>query len=653
MFVRMKRGFSVLYFFTGLLSFLLFVALVGGILLGPALDTVSTVVFGIMALMFGMGVVVLAYGLLSKFFKRFRYPMVRGEGKPTYGFSHLMVIGLGSTMGASMLTVLPYSINKFSASSTVIAVALSGVISLMLARSYGNMYKEALRRGKEIVGGPSFAKESFGPGAAYFVSRLSMWLGNTALASFNVIIFYRFAFQYIPDILGSFGGRMFSFAGLFAILLAFTFWFFFVLRYERREKLKVIRVQTVLLILFLAFFLLSAYFLFRGPGQHDPIDRVTKLEAPSSIIFASGYIYLVLFGFQEIQAMAEDAKPEAKPFGRRMEKRRYLPAAMVLTVLISSAVFLGYSFLLSKFEISGDIPPLEIAGEMGGTPLAVNSALFMLASLTTLVPAYLAASRHLSELAEDGLIPRKAAPYSWLFTLLTVVAMVALGHELLIEITDVCILISLTLIALSEFKIRAGRLSLISAGRIVLTSLTCLVVILSFYFLKPEVFIYGIGFIMISWFAFTLIGIGPVLNLFFSVLSIIAYLLIRSFGLEAPAMVGWVARRIDVVLLFVGAIYFIDFVFSLDLRAFASMVGTSFVDFAAEISSGLGRLGSAIRRRIGRERLRMDRYSIIESALKLEEMRDKHPELYERLKPLLERDLKKLEKAEEEGSAEG
>jgi len=383
------------------------------------------------------------------------------------------------------------------------------------------------------------------------------------------------------------------------------------------------------------------------PGDYSPIERLLNLPDFSSTIFTAGYIYLVLFGFQEIQALVADTKRDVSIIGRKIDRSRFVPLAMEATVIVSIGIFLIYSVVLSKFSLTGEIPPLEVAQRFGGAPLALNSAIFMLAAVTTLTPSYLAASRHLAELAKDEIVPKKIARYSWLFTLLTLFSMSLLSSEMLVEVADAGILFSLTIIALSELKLYRGKITFLGAFRALFTAFTCLLILFSFYFIRPQVFIYSLSFIVLSWFIFTLVGIGLVIDLFFGILAFVSYLLIKNLKTEVLIPGTWLAYRLDVVLLFVGSVYLLNFFLSLRIRKLVFMLLESTSSVFSDLIDQIGGLLTWLRKHIVRSWIRVDKYRIIDATFKLEEIREKNPELYKKLKPLIEKDLEMLKEIEE------
>ncbi len=647
MIARIRRGFRALYMLTGLLCLLLFGSLVSGILFLKSIEPLSKVLLGSLALIFGIGTAVLFREILSGIIPRTALAGAPREVEPIYGFFELLVAGLGSTMGASMLTVLPYAIENFSASATLWATILSGFVSLMLAIGYGRMYKESLNKGKIVVGGPAFVREAFGKGAAYFVCRLSMWIGTTALAAFNAIIFYKFLVRYLPDIIGATGIGFLKYHVLALVGILFTYWLYFLLRYESKEKRKVAKAQIISIIAFITLLFGTVFFFLKMPGDYDPIERIMIIPDFSKTIFTAGYIYLVLFGFQEIQALVADTKTEDRFLGRKIDKSKFVPLAMETTVLISIGIFLVYSMVLSKFELAGEIPPLEVAQRLGNVPVALNSAIFMLAAVTTLTPSYLAASRHLAELANDEIVPKKISQYSWLFTLLTLFLMSLLSSEMLVEVADAGILFSLTIIALSELKLYRGKLTLAGTLRALSTASVCLLILFSFYFIRPQVFIYSLSFIVLSWFVFTLVGIGLVIDLFFGILAFVSYLMIKNLKTEVLALGTWLAYRLDIILLFIGSVYLLHFFISLRIRKLTFLLLESTSSVFSDLIDRIGIVLTWLRKHIVRSWVRVDKYRIIDATFKLEEIREKNPELYKKLKPLIEKDLEVLKEIEE------
>ena len=136
---------------------------------------------------------------------RFRRPRKAERANPVYGFGTVLAVGVGATLGYPLFILIPQNVIQYefvSLGSLVIAM----VLSVMMARVYANMYAESRKRGLDSVGGPSFTRVAVGVRSArYFVSRVSMWVANTALAAYSKIVFLIFDFDYLPGILKGYG----------------------------------------------------------------------------------------------------------------------------------------------------------------------------------------------------------------------------------------------------------------------------------------------------------------------------------------------------------------------------------------------------------------------------------------------------------------
>ena len=182
----------------------------------------------------------------------------------------------------------------------------------------------------------------------------------------------------------------------------------------------------------------------------------------------TGYLYLLFFGFQEIQSLERDAH-ESSPVpvvswikkGYTLSKARYLGVAMILTVVITAAINIFYGLAVFAAHpnpaavLQAQIPALYLASTFlgPGQELLVGIA-FLIATVTTFVPAFLAATRHLAALGEDGYMPRSLASLSWLFTLVSIFLLAVGNENFLVEITDFMVLASLGIITLSAVWLR-------------------------------------------------------------------------------------------------------------------------------------------------------------------------------------------------------
>ncbi len=640
---RFGGALLVIRLFAGFLSLFLSASLLAGLFFLRGESPVSLILGGTLAMVYGMAGLMFLRGIFRRLSERLRSSGAGEEREPIYGFAALLVAGLGSTMGISMLTVLPYAVRSYSAAATLAAVALSGSVSLALAWAYGQMARRSAEEGRRAVGGPAFVKSAYGIGAAYFLTRLSMWIGTTALTAFNMLMSAWFLIHYLPGILGGLGVSGAPLGAAVAGIGSGVFlWVYFLFRYEGKKRRAVASAQLVLISAFLALLVVSIV-LFASRAPSPPLESLGGGVGPVDVIFVTGYIYLVLFGFQEVQALYEESRPEVVlPLVGRVGRERYVGWAMSLTVLISTAMFAAYTLTVSPFDLSGVIPPLEISIRMGAGPTVVNSALILLAALTTLTPSYMAAKRHLEELGRDGLIPPGLTGYSWLFTLAVAVFMAMLDPDVLVGVADTGILIALAVIAVSDVQLRRGEASRGEVVRDLWVSLTCAVVLASFYLIEPDTFVMGITFLMMSWFAFAVLRLGGGVDLFMAIMTFVAYQVVERIGLSQILPGMWVTQRVGTVLLLLSAVYLVEALPR--LRAW-----DIWYDFLSYLEAAAGAvrtlfypIWSGMADRLERARIRERRYEIINAALRLEEIREKNPDLYERLEKVVKKDLERL-----------
>ena len=117
----------------------------------------------------------------------------------------MLAVGLGATLGSPLFILIPLNIIQYEFVSLG-SLVLATILSILMAKVYADMYRESVTMGLEAVGGPSFTKAATGGNSVrYFISRLSMWVANTALAAYSKIVFVVFDFELMPGILKNFG----------------------------------------------------------------------------------------------------------------------------------------------------------------------------------------------------------------------------------------------------------------------------------------------------------------------------------------------------------------------------------------------------------------------------------------------------------------
>ena len=233
----------------------------------------------------------------------------------------------------------------------------------------------------------------------------------------------------------------------------------------------------------------------------------------------------------------------------KVKKVTILKVSMFLTVLISSSINILYStsVILSGIATgtieTATIPAFYIAESLQGYPgLFFLIVAFLIATITTFTPAFLAASRHLKALGEDKIFPYSVSRVSWVFTLLFIIVLVSAGENFLLSITDFMVLISLGLIIFSGFKYRTqlGKKNGILFP-LMISGLTLFFAIMT-YFIDPIVVLFAIIVIVFSYLIHDLISMERISLRLFSgffeiVLFLITSLLMISYNVFQP--VNW------------------------------------------------------------------------------------------------------------------
>ncbi len=483
---------------------------------------------------------------------RFWRPGRIEDTKRIYGFGTVLAVGLGATLGSPLFILIPQNVIQYLFVS-VGSLCLATILSVLMARVYGNMYREMGKRGLDAVGGPSFTRIAAGARSVrYFISRVSMWVANTALAAYSVIVFLIFDFNYLPGILASLGlSGTASNLAVYTIAGVLVVWTGLNLLFEN-HLLRATGMIQIALASVLVVILVAHSYLLGSTGSWN-LGGMMKLNGvgnwPLALVTNTAYLYLLFFGFQEIQALEKDTLPSSSiPLiswvkrGYRVEKSRYLGAAMVTTVLIAAAVNIFYA--LAVFAAHPDpaavqtaqIPALYLANHYLGPDQEFFIAIaFLIATVTTFVPAFLAATRHFSALGDDGYIPRSLKNTSWIFTLIAIFFLAVGNQSFLVEITDFMVLVSLGIIVLSSVWFKKARTGSMGGEHLALfVSASCFVAGAAVYLIDSSVVVFGVLAILFAYLIFDALELGPIgTQLFLSIFSLSCLPLLALFSLDS------------------------------------------------------------------------------------------------------------------------
>jgi amino acid transporter len=511
--------------------------------------SIGDVIVAVAAMSLALTGVALIASLPDSFRVRFRRPPKVQHARPVYGFGTILAIGVGATLGSPLFILIPQNIVQYEFVSLG-SLILAAVLSILMAKVYADMYTESRRRGLEAVGGPSFTKVAVGVRSVrYFVSRVSMWVANTALAAYSKIVFLIFDFDYLPKILGGLGvtGGT-EVVIIYAIALSLIAWTVLDSLFEQRLLRATGIIQIYLTVVFVAILLYHSVLLgSTGSWNFAGLFKFTGGGYwPVALVINTGYLYLLFFGFQEIQSLERDTH-ESSPIpvvswikkGYKLGKAQYLGVAMILTVVITAAINIFYGLAVFAAHpnpaavLQAQIPALYLASTFLGPGQELLIAIaFLIATVTTFVPAFLAATRHLAALGEDGYMPRSVASLSWLFTLVSIFLLAVSNGNFLVEITDFMVLASLGIITLSAVWLRRSRGAAYGRSDIlpIVVGASCFVAGGAVYLISSSVVVFGTLAILFAYLAFDILELGQLgVQLFLSILSLACLPLLELF----------------------------------------------------------------------------------------------------------------------------
>ena len=493
--------------------------------------------------------------LPESFWARFRrIPQTIGSRRPVYGLGTMLAVGIGATLGSPLFILIPENILQYEVVS-VASLVLATILSVAMAKVYSDMYRTSQELGLGGVGGPSFTKLAAGTRSVrYFVSRLSMWVSNTALAAYTKIVFLIFVLDphYFPAILTAYGvSPAMSTLTVYVVAGAFIAWTVLNILFEQRYLRLLGLIQIVMTAALLVILLYHSVVL-GGTGSWN-FSGLFNTGLGSAwlpdLVINTGYLYLLFFGFQEIQSLERDAVEESSvpvlswvKKGFKVGRTTYFGVAMVLSVVVASALNIFYGLAVySAHTLPGAaglqtsaIPALYLAGNLlgPGQELLVAVA-FLIATVTTFVPAFLAAARHLAALGEDGYMPRSLANLSWAFTLVAILLLAIGNQDFLVNITDFMVLISLGIISFSALWLRRRSSAARKTGRALplVVGLSCFLFGGAVYFLNPSVVVFGTVAVIFAYLIFDIIELGTLgAQLFLSVLGFVSLLSLTAFS---------------------------------------------------------------------------------------------------------------------------
>jgi amino acid transporter len=157
---------------------------------------------------------------------------------------------------------------------------------------------------------------------------------------------------------------------------------------------------------------------------------------------------------------------------------------------------------------------------------------FLIATITTFVPAFIAAARHLSALGEDGYMPHTLSKLSWVFTLVAIFVLAVGDQNFLVGVTDYLVLISLGIISFSAIWLRkSGLLHLKRLDALpFVVGTACFVAGGAVYFISSSVVVFGSLAVAFTYLIFDILELGTFgSQLFLAILDLTALAALAIF----------------------------------------------------------------------------------------------------------------------------
>ncbi len=407
-----------------------------------------------------------------------------------YGLGQLVLFGIGATLGPSVFVVLPEAVGRYSFSS-IWGVILASISAFLLALLYAKMDYLTFKLGSPAVGGPAFVRRAYGSKhPSYMASRFSMWVANTSLAAFNMLVLMDVVTLYVvPDLL-SLVGMAYLAQSLNMPLRALIFILTLVALKYANDEASLVKLQFYLGPIFVGLFILHMVTLFISPARGGIHGSLISFDA----LPAMAFVYMVIFGFQEIQSLAEGIP------GGGEYREKLLRKALAISVILPATIFVLYSLAvyLIGYVPETSIPAVDLTS---GYARGLAEGALLLGIATTFIPALVTASNHLREMLIDIFDVRREiaeSPVGRYLVAFFVLILLSANATYLVELTDFGVLISMMAIAWSVTKLEkmAGveEKTGLPLASVLFTGIAALVLSIT----SPDVAFGGILFILVA-----------------------------------------------------------------------------------------------------------------------------------------------------------
>ncbi len=305
---------------------------------------------------------------------------MKKEGKDyTLDFSDLLLLAIGSTIGAGVFVLLPLGIRSVGL-GILFSLILASLVTVVVSLNYGELASAMPMDG----GGYSWISKAFGKESSSFLVGWLVWLGNMGYAALSALGFS----VYVSALVGLSNPLPLALAALLLLIIINT------LTVEISIGLEKILTMLILVIFFVFWIYLSLNF--------DPVNiRSAAVFEITPIFITASLLYVIFIGFEAVSTLSQEA-----------EKPLDLPKSFTHCVIIVTIVYMITSFLVLGAINFNTIPDVLLFYVVAGpiSPLIMIAAIF--ATLTSLNAALIAASRNIFALARDEMMPKILAKKS-------------------------------------------------------------------------------------------------------------------------------------------------------------------------------------------------------------------------------------------------
>ena len=288
--------------------------------------------------------------------------------------SDLLLLAIGSTIGAGVFVLLPIGINM-AGFGIIFSLLLAFLITIIVALNYGELAASLPFEG----GGYSWVAAAFGKHSSSFIVGWLIWLGNMGYAAFSALGFSIYA------------GILFNIVNTIPLALLFLTIFVIINALTMKTSVGIEKILTIsILVIFFIFWV------YLGTDFNPNNFRYTLSHLKFIPIFTvASLLYVLFIGFEAVSTVSAEAK-----------KSTDLPKSFIYCIIIVTLVYIITSVMImgvmSPLGRQSETFLLDISGPL--TPLILFAGIF--ATLNSMNAGLIAASRNAYALSRDEMMPR-------------------------------------------------------------------------------------------------------------------------------------------------------------------------------------------------------------------------------------------------------